>query len=96
MRTRTRLTTPPGQVPVDDPGRRRSELERYTRGLEVPTEPTVPSRAHRPLTIVAALILLTALGYLGFRLATVGQYEDPSLSDVPTQEPAVDAPPTEG
>lgn len=60
-------------------------------------EPAVPSRAHRPLTIAAAVILLTALGYLGFRVATVGQFEDPSLSDRPTQEqPAVDAPPTEG
>ena len=96
MRTRTRLTTPPGQLPVDDE-RRRSDRERYTRGLEIPQEPVVPSRAHRPLTLAATLILLTALGYLGFRVATVGQYEDPSLSDAPVQDqPVLEPPATEG
>ena len=84
MRTRTRLTTPPGQEPVEEAGARGADRERYSPGFALPTEPDVPSRYRAPLTAVLALLIVAALAYGGFRLATQGQYEDPALTDVPS------------
>lgn len=86
MRTRTRLTTPPGQEPVDEVDDRGPERERYTRGLDLPTEPAVPSRLQRPVAVIATLVVLVALGFIAFRLSSAGQYEDPALSDAPGQD----------
>lgn len=64
----------------------RSDDERYTGGLAIPTEPAVPSRWSGPLLAAAVVILLVALAYAGFRISTLGQYEDPALSEIPTEQ----------
>jgi hypothetical protein len=83
MRTRTRLTTPPGQEPVlDEAGPDRSQ-ERYSPGLAVPTEDRVASR-WRPLALsVAALVVVAAVGYGLWQLGAASQQEDPALSEIP-------------
>lgn len=86
MRTRTRLTTPPGQEPVEDGAGRNAGREHYVHGLALPTEPHVRGRSRRPLTFLLVVLVVAALGYGAFRITTLGQYEDPALSDLPAQE----------
>lgn len=88
MRTRTRLTTPPGEEPTSDEGVRLSDPERYSPALAVPSEPDVPGRYHRIGVILGVLALLAILGYAGFQLANQGQFQDPSLDDPSLQQPA--------
>lgn len=105
MRTRTRLTTPPGEEPAADDGVRTRDPERYTPALSVPSEPEVPGRFRRLGVTVAVLVLLAALGYVGFQLANAGQFQDPSLDEDPgiqqpadapaAEDPVLEAPPTE-
>ncbi|MBW3620208.1 MAG: hypothetical protein KY461_08185 [Actinobacteria bacterium] len=81
MRTRTRLTTPPGEEPTVDDGLRVRDPERYSPALALPDEPDVPGRFRRPGVTLAVLALLAVLGYAGFQLANAGQFQDPSLDD---------------
>lgn len=80
MRTRTRLTTPPGGAPADDFGGRTSQGEHYSRGPQIPTEPRVRRRYRRVVLVLLTVLILGALAYGGYRIATSGQYQDPSLS----------------
>lgn len=78
MRTRTRLTTPPDQRPaLDDDGRQADEA--YVPGFALPQEPRVPGRRRRLWATLAVVVVLTAIAYVGFRVATAGQTFDPAL-----------------
>lgn len=82
MRTRTKLTTPPGSEPAplaDEPE------ETYAPALAPPDEPRYPGRWRRVTTPVVALALLAAVGWLVFRAVTAGQAQDPSLQIVPDE-----------
>ena len=100
MRTRTRLTTPPGQEPsLSSAGQ--PESEHYVPGLALPQEPRVPGRRRRLWVTLVVLAVLVVGGYIAFRVATAGQQFDPALD--PQIEPGVQAPadeasqaPTEG
>lgn len=92
MRTRTRLTTPPGEEPASDEGVRLSDPERYSPALAVPAEPDVPGRYRRIGVVLGILVLLAILGYAGFQLANRGSFQDPSLDDPSLQQPAGDEP----
>ncbi|MGH3442156.1 MAG: hypothetical protein ACRDUY_08970 [Nitriliruptorales bacterium] len=83
MRTRTKLTTPPGSepAPLADVG----PTEIYSPGLTQPVEPRCPSRFRRVLTALVTLVVVAALGWLAFRLVTTGQADDPSLQFVPDE-----------
>lgn len=84
MRTRTRLTTPPGQEPLDDEAQQQwRHTERYTPFLDRPTEPRWPSRYRGLIVGLTSLLVLLALGYGAYRLSTAGQFEDPSLTEIP-------------
>ena len=90
MRTRTHLTTPPGQTPHTEDERRRDD-ERYSPGFAVPEEPSVPGRHRRTLVTLAVLVVLAAAAVLAFRWLTAGQGFDPAL-----EQPAVtETPPSE-
>lgn len=84
MRTRTRLTTPPGQAPALDAAAG-SDDEAYVRGFAIPEEPRVPGRFRR-LWVTLVLVLLTAaVVYVGLRVITAGEGFDPALDpDVDT------------
>lgn len=88
MRTRTRLTTPPGQEPALSEGP--SASERYVPGLGLPEEPHTPGRRRRLWLTLAVLVLVVVGSYVAFRVATAGQQFDPAL-DPGIQAPA-DAP----
>ena len=100
MKGRTRLTTPPGEEPASElSGDATSEL--YSHGFERPTEPDIPGRHRTKLIAVAVVIVLAALGYVGFVLATEGQFQDPALSellpgneDTATPDPTTEQPTT--
>ncbi len=99
MRTRTHLTTPPGQEP-ELSASSGSAGEAYVPGLGLPEEPSVPGRRRRLLVTVAVVVLLALAGY-GILLAmTAGQTFDPALdSNVAPTESDADAPeglPSEG
>jgi hypothetical protein len=79
VRTRTRLTTPPGQEPVaphdeDDLG------ERYVPALAVPSEPRYPGRRRRLWMALLSVLVIAAVGYGAFRMVTAGQTFDPALN----------------
>lgn len=84
MRTRTRLTTPPGQEPALS-ATSRPDHEVYVPGPSLPEEPRVPGRYRRRWTTVVVVAALVVLGYVAFRVMTAGQTFDPSL------DPGVDA-----
>lgn len=88
MRTRTRLTTPPGERPaLDDDGARADEA--YVPGLALPEEPHIPGRRRRLWVTLAVVAVLAVIAYVSFRVATAGQSFDPAL------EPEVDGGATE-
>lgn len=78
MRTRTQLTTPPGQEPeLSAPSR--SSAEVYVPGLALPEEPAVPGRYRRLAVTLATIVVLALVGYGIFRAMTAGQTFDPAL-----------------
>lgn len=79
MRTRTRLTTPPGQEPAT-PHADDDAKERYVPGLALPDEPSHPGRYRRVWTTLLTIVLLATVAYVAFRLATAGQTFDPALN----------------
>lgn len=89
MRTRTRLTTPPGQEPsLSSPGQ--SDAETYVPGLALPEEPHVPGRRRRVWIVLAVLVAVAVGGYVAFRVATAGQQFDPALD--PQLDPGIESP----
>jgi hypothetical protein len=96
VRTRTYLTTPPGQRPTDATGRAEADDERYVPALDLPSEPRVAGR-HRRLLLVLSVVttLVLVVGGL-FLLVTASQGEDPALSDpaMPPPDEAADEGPS--
>lgn len=78
MRTRTRLTTPPGQEPSLSTDRR-PDAETYVSGLGLPIEPRVPGRRRRLWVTLAVLAVVAVAAYAAFLAATSGQTFDPAL-----------------
>ena len=99
MRTRTRLTTPPGQDPELSEASRPS-AEVYVPGFALPEEPSVPGRYRRVLAVLAVVAVLALVAYGIFRAMTAGQTFDPALdpgfapSEPASSEPA--ASPSDG
>ncbi len=90
MRTRTRLTTPPGVDPEPTaPSRTADEV--YVPGLALPEEPSVPGRHRRLLATLLALVVLLAVAFGVFRVMTAGQTFDPALDPgfAPTESTGV-------
>ena len=90
MRTRTRLTTPPGQDPSLDPDAQPA-AEHYVPGPALPREPRVPGRRRHLWLTLAILLVVVVGGYVAFRVATAGQQFDPALDqqvDPGTSSPA--------
>jgi hypothetical protein len=83
MRTRTRLTSPPGEEPTADEAIETRTPERYSPALALPEEPDVPGRFRRVLVTVGVLALLALVGWGLLRLASAGQAEDPALDEAP-------------
>lgn len=82
MRTRTRLTTPPGREP--DAAGIRTDSETYVPGLSLPREPRVPGK-HESWWITLGVVAVLVIGaFVSFRISTRGQEFDPAL-DVPSQ-----------
>lgn len=95
MRTRTRLTTPPGEEPVAEDGVRTRDPERYSPALRIPSEPDVPGRYRKAAIVAIVLLAVAGLAYLGFQLANAGQFQDPSLDEDPgIEQPAQPTAPT--
>lgn len=78
--TRTRLTTPPGQLPAEDLAV--GGEERYSPGLEIPREPLPPAK-HRGAGLLAAGAAIVVLIIAVIALLT---------SDQQAQDPALDVP----
>ncbi len=78
MRTRTRLTTPPGQQPTFELDESEA-TERYMSGPEVPDEPRIPGRFRRLWLTLAVVVGVAALGVGIFFVSTSGQQFDPAL-----------------
>ena len=78
MRTRTQLTTPPGQEPELSASSGPAS-ETYVPGLMLPEEPSVPGRHRRLVVTVVTLVVLAVAGYGIFRAMTAGQTFDPAL-----------------
>ncbi len=57
MSTRTWLTTPSGQVPLEDLQR----SERWSPGPDLPVEPRVPNRFRGAILMIAALAVTAGL-----------------------------------
>lgn len=83
VRTRTKLTTPPGSEPVSISDAEPEEL--YSPALAPPEEPGYPSRSRRVIVRLGVLVLLAVIGLTAFRLVTAGQAQDPSLQIVPDE-----------
>jgi hypothetical protein len=79
VRTRTRLTTPPGQEPAA-PHADDEVPERYVPGLALPHEPGHPGRFRRVWTVLLTIVLLATVAYVAFLVATSGQTFDPALN----------------
>lgn len=85
MRTRTLLTTPPGRTPEPELGRSSRPAERYSPGLALPTEPTVPSRFRRVGIAIATLVVVGLLGVAFVQVGITQQAEDPALTELPDE-----------
>ena len=79
MRSRTHLTSPPGQEPLADTPRSVDGDEVYVRGLRLPEEPGVPGRFRHLTVTFGVLVVLAAVAFGVFRLSTAGQSFDPAL-----------------
>lgn len=75
MRTRTRLTTPPGHQPTLES----EATEWYVAGPGLPEEPGVPGRFRRLWLTLAVVVGVAALGVGIFFVSTSGQQFDPAL-----------------
>ncbi len=82
MRTRTRLTTPPGREP--DAAGVRTDSETYVPGLSLPREPRVPGKHESWWITLGVIAVLVIGGLVSFRISTRGQEFDPAL-DLPSQ-----------
>lgn len=88
MRTRTHLTTPPGQEPeLSAPSR---SGEAYVPGLAIPEEPHVPGRYRRLRVALGLVVVLALVGFVAVRVTTAGQTFDPALD--PEFAPGGEAP----
>lgn len=85
MRTRTRLTTPPGQQPTLEVGES-EPTERYVAGPGLPDEPRVPGRFRRLWLTLAVVVGVAALGAGIFFVSTSGQQFDPALDFRPATD----------
>ena len=102
MRTRTHLTTPPGQEPeLSAPSR--SGDEAYVPGLAIPEEPHVPGRYRRLWVALGLVVVLALVAVVAFRVTTAGQGFDPALDpevapgdEAPADDTAEDGLPGEG
>ena len=99
MRTRTQLTTPPGQEPELSASSGPAG-ETYVPGMALPQEPTVPGRHRRLVVTLVTVVLLAVIGYGAFRAMTAGQTFDPALDPgfTPTESATDPSPglPSEG
>lgn len=88
MRSRTRLTTPPGQQPeaADRPREQDAPAERYIPAFALPEEPRPPRRHRRAIVVVATLLVLVAVAWGILQVVTSGSDFDPAVGDVPTQQ----------
>lgn len=82
VRTRTRLTTPPGREP--DAAGVRTDTETYVPGLALPREPRVPGKRESLWITLGVVAVLVIGGLVSFRVSTRGQEFDPAL-DLPSQ-----------
>lgn len=87
---RTRLTTPPGQEPVDTRDQR--DDEDHAPAFALPEEPRVPSRYLKPVVSVVTVVALLALAWWVFTIATSTQAFDPSLQQGPLDPATAPAP----
>jgi hypothetical protein len=87
MKTRTRLTTPPGQDPIGT-AQQRPEDEHYVPALQLPAEPRVPGRHRRAWNVLVIVAVLLVVGYAVVLVATAGQGFDPALDRLPDEQPA--------
>jgi hypothetical protein len=87
VKTRTRLTTPPGQDPIGTT-QQRPEDEHYVPALHLPEEPRIPGRHRRTWNALVIVLVLVLAGYAIFRVATAGQGFDPALDRVPDEQQA--------
>jgi hypothetical protein len=88
MRTRTLLTTPPGEEPAHEDAVRHADPERYSPALTIPGEPPVPGRRRRLWIALAVLVVVGLAGVVLFRVLTAGQFQDPALTEDPAVEEA--------
>jgi hypothetical protein len=80
VRTRTKLTTPPGQEPdpvVSSPSVR--EEEHYSPGFSLPVEPIHLTRAERITLLLIALVVTAQLAVGLVALLSATQAEDPAM-----------------
>lgn len=77
MRTRTRLSTPPGQEPEPEAGPDRDE--RYLPGFALPREPRVPRPGARLARFVLAIVAVLAVAALAVRIVGATEDRDPAL-----------------
>lgn len=94
MRSRTHLTSPPGQEPLADRPRSADTDEVYVRGLRLPEEPRVPGRFRHLTATLGVLVILAVVAFGVFRVSTAGQSFDPALDgnrpdEVEAEDPAL-------
>ena len=78
MRTRTLLTTPPGEQPAAG-GAATRDHEHYSHGFAPPQEPHVPGR-FRPLVITLVVVLVVAsAAFVTLRVLGYGPFRSPSV-----------------
>lgn len=93
-RGRTRLTTPPDQEPAS-PLSEDADDEHYLPALEIPTEPSFPSRFRWLYVTASLLVLVAAIGFAVLQLTSASRAFDPSLQ-FPGQEAPAPPVPTPG
>jgi hypothetical protein len=87
VRTRTWLTTPPDQSPIED-DRSAGDGERYVPAPGLPREPRVPGPHRRvKLVLVAAAVTIVVVALLVLA-GEEAQREDPAVPGGPGQDEA--------
>lgn len=88
MRTRTRLTTPPGEEPAPPPSVTSpdgpADDERYVPSFALPEEPRPPSPYRRAVILAVVLVVLVAAGWAILQVVTAGEDFDPAVGDNPS------------
>lgn len=86
--TRTWLTTPTGQTPIDDD----TSAEHWVRGPGIPTEPRPPSRFRGAWTL--AIVYAVAIGLTFLIVPSVIDTQDPTFGGDAERLDATDENPT--